>query len=212
MDIEWGGAFSTDGSFTFPTAIHYTPEGLYVWWGRTEFSVSFDSLSYNQVNHFGDRITGAATCVVHDGDKLDIAIAPQVSYLLRGDSGVRAGATAIARYDVGRSSAGVTFTWTGATHPSPTNPAGTFDIGAGYGFQLKPTGAAGHLTPHMNWLYEKSTGNSRQISLFEGMEYQVTDPLAIDFAVQHISLWGNQPDTQFVIGLTVNTGHSAATA
>ena len=65
----------------------------------------------------------------------------------------------------------------------------------------------GHLTPHMNWLYEKSTGNSRQISLFEGMEYQVTDPFAIDFAVQHISLWGNQPDTQFVVGLTVNTGH-----
>ena len=58
----------------------------------------------------------------------------------------------------------------------------------------------------MNWLYEKSTGNGRQISLFEGMEYQVTDPFAIDFAVQHISFWGNQPDTQFVVGLTVNTG------
>jgi hypothetical protein len=207
MDIEWGGAFSSGGSFTFPTAIHYTPQGSHLWWGRTEFMASFDSLSYNEVNHFGDRITGAATCVVHDGDRLDIAISPQVSYLLRGDSGVRAGATGIARYDVGRSSAGVTFTWTGATNPSATNPAGTFDIGTGYGFQLKPTGLLAHLTPHMNWLYEKSTGNSHQISLFEGMEYQVTDPFAIDFAVQHISLWGNQPDTQFVIGLTVNTGH-----
>ena len=62
----------------------------------------------------------------------------------------------------------------------------------------------------MNWLYEKSTGNSRQISLFEGMEYQVTDPFAIDFAVQHISLWGNQPDTQFVVGLTVNTAACGA--
>jgi hypothetical protein len=207
MEIEWGGAFSTNGSFTFPTAIHYTPQGPHVWWGRTEFSASFDSLSYDQVNHFGDRITGAATCVVHDGAKLDIAIAPQASYLLRGDSGARAGLTAIARYDVGRSSAGVTFTWTGASNPSSTNPAGTLDIGTGYGFRLRPYGALGHLTPHMNWLYEKSTGNSHQISLFEGMEYQVTDPFAIDFAVQHISLWGNQPDTQFVVGLTVNTGH-----
>ena len=207
IDIEWGSAFSTGGSFTFPTAIHYTPEGPYVWWGRTEFMVSFDSLSYNEVNHFGDRITGAATCVVHDGDKLDIAIAPQASYLLRGDSGARAGVTGIARYDVGRSSAGVTFTWTGATNPSTTNPAGTFDIGSGYGFQLKPAGPLSHLTPHMNWLYEKSTGNSHQISLFEGMEYQMTDLVAVDFAVQHISLWGNQPDTQFVIGFTVNTGH-----
>ena len=207
IDIEWGSAFSTGGSFTFPTAIHYTPEGPYVWWGRTEFMLSFDSLSYNEVNHFGDRITAAATCVVHDGDRLDIAIAPQVSYLLRGDSGARAGITGIARYDVGRSSAGVTLTWTGATNPSTTNPAGTFDIGAGYGYQLKPSGPLAHLTPHMNWLYEKSTGNSHQISLFEGMEYQVTDLVAVDFAVQHISLWGNQPDTQFVIGLTVNTGH-----
>ena len=50
-----------------------------MWWGRTEFSVSFDSLSYNQVNHFGDRVSAAATCVVHDGAKLDIAIAPQVT-------------------------------------------------------------------------------------------------------------------------------------
>jgi hypothetical protein len=206
MEIEFGGAFSSDGSFTFPTAIHFTPEGPHAWWGRTEFSASFDSLSYNQVNHFGDRISGAATCVVHDGDKLDIAVAPQVTYLLRGDSGARAGATAIARYDVGRNSAGVTFTWSGATNPSPTNPAGTFDLGAGYGFRLKPSGPLGHLTPHMNWLYERSTGNTRQVSLFEGMEYQVTDPFAIDFAVQHISLWGNQPDTQLVVGLTVNTG------
>ena len=206
IDIEWGGAFSSDGSFTFPTAIHFTPEGSHVWWGRTEFSASFDSLSYNQVNHFGDRVSAAATCVVRDGEKLDMAVAPQVTYLLRGDSGARAGATAIARYDVGRSSAGVTFTWTGATNPSPTNPAGTFDLGAGYGFRLKPSGPLGHLTPHMNWLYERSTGNSRQVSLFEGMEYQVTDPFAIDFAVQHISLWGNQPDTQLVVGITVNTG------
>jgi hypothetical protein len=207
MEIEWGGAFSTNGTFTLPTAIRFTPEGPHVWWGRTEFSASFDSLSYDQVNHFGDRATFAATCVVRDGDKLDIAIAPQFAVLLRGDLGVRAGATTIARYDVGRSSAGVTFTWTGASRPSPTNPAGTFDVGAGYGFRLKPNGPLGHLTPHLNWLYEKSTGNSHQVSLFEGMEYQVTDPFAIDFAVQHISLWGNQPDTQFVVGLTVNTGH-----
>ena len=132
-------------------------------------------------------------------------MAPQATFLLRGDSGARAGATAIARYDAGRSSAGVTFTWTGATHPSPTNPAGIFDIGTGYGFRLKPSGPLGHLTPHVNGLYEKSTGNNRQISLFEGIEYQVTDPFAIDFSLQHIALWGDQPDTQFVVGITLNS-------
>jgi len=211
MDIEWGGAFSVDGGFTLPAVIHYTPEGPHVYWGRTEFSASFDSLassvdSGHRVTNFSDRASFAATCVVHDGEKLDIAIAPQVSVLLRGARGTRVGSTAIARYDVGRSSAGVTFTWTGATSASALNPAGTLDIGAGYGFRLAPSGALGHLTPHTNWLYEKSTGTVRQISIFEGVEYQVTEKFAIDFSAQHISLWGSAPDTQIVVGFTVNTG------
>src|SRR3954463_16595061 len=76
IDIEWGGSFSTTGNFTMPAAIHYTPEGSHVWWGRTEFSASFDSLAYQEpATHFGDRASFAATCVVHDGDKLDFAIA-----------------------------------------------------------------------------------------------------------------------------------------
>jgi hypothetical protein len=211
MDIEWGGAFSIDGGFTLPAVIHYTPEGPHVYWGRTEFSASFDSLassvdSGRRVTNFSDRASFAATCVVHDGEKLDIAIAPQVSVLLRGAQGTRIGSTAIARYDVGRSSAGITVTWTGATSASALNPAGTLDIGAGYGFRLAPSGALGHLTPHTNWVLEKSTGTARQISIFEGVEYQVTEKFAIDFSAQHISLWGNAPDTQIVVGITVNTG------
>jgi hypothetical protein len=211
MDIEWGGAFSTGGNFTLPAVIHYTPEGPYVYWGRTEFSVSLDSLastvdSGQRVTNFSDRVGLAATCVLHDGDKLDLAFAPQVSFLLRGDSGARIGATGIARYDWGRSSGGVTLTWTAATAASDSNPAGTFDIGAGYGFRLKPSGALGHLTPHVNWVYEKSTGAERLISLFEGIEYQITDAVAVDFSAQHYNVWGGIPDHQVAVGLTVNTG------
>ena len=33
MEIEWGGAFSTGGNFSFPSAIKYTPEGPYVFLG-----------------------------------------------------------------------------------------------------------------------------------------------------------------------------------
>src|SRR5215471_7972105 len=55
MDIEWGGAFSTGGSFNFPSAIRYTPEGPYFFWGRTEFSASFDSLA--SAVQYDDRIT-----------------------------------------------------------------------------------------------------------------------------------------------------------
>lgn len=211
MEVEWGGAFSAGGDFTLPSAIRYTPEGTHAYWGRTEFSASFDSVSSSvdsghRVTNFSDRVGFAATCVVHDGDKLDLAVAPQVSFLLRGDHGARLGATAIARYDAGRSSAGVTFTWTAATASSDTNPAGTVDIGAGYGFRLKPSGPLGHLTPHTNWLYEKSTGTERQVSIFEGVEYQITDKFAIDFSAQHFSVWGGAPDHQLVVGLTVNTG------
>jgi hypothetical protein len=65
----------------------------------------------------------------------------------------------------------------------------------------------GHLTPHVNWLWERSTGGgSAQISLFEGVEYQITDNVAVDFSAQQFSVGGGQVDHQIVIGLTVNTG------
>ena len=125
MEVEWGGAFSVEGGFTLPAAIKYTPEGPHAYWGRTEFSASFDSLSSalqfdNRITQFSDRVSFAANCVVHDGAKLDIAIAPQTSFILRGDRGARVGATGIARYDTGRSSLGATLTWTGATDSSAT--------------------------------------------------------------------------------------------
>jgi len=202
IDFEWGAAFDTNGAITLPTVIHYTPKGPYVFWGRTEFAVSFDSLNYDgNVHHFGDRASVQATCVLHDGDKLDIAFAPTATFLLRGDTGARYGAVGIARYDSGHHSGGVTVSWTGATHPSPTNPAGTFDLGFGYGY------AFGKITPHVNLIWERSTGIDRQISLFEGVEYQFTDPFSLDFSVQHNSLWGGARDTQFVVGITVNSGH-----
>jgi hypothetical protein len=211
MEIEWGGAFSTTGNFTFPSTIKYTPEGPYVWWGRTEFSASFDSLASavqldNRVTQFSDRMTLAANCVVHDGTKLDLAIAPQTSFLLRSANGLRLGATGVARYDTGRHSMGVTVTWTAATKVSDSNPAGTLDLGAGYGRRLMAGGPLGHLTPHVNVLYERSTGVERQISIFEGVEYQITEKVAVDFAGQHFSVWGGQTDHQITVGLTVNTG------
>ena len=205
-EVEWGGAFATGGSFTFPAAFRFTPEGHHVYWGRTELSVIFDSLSYDgTATHFGDRTTLGATCVLHDGDKFDFAIEPTTSLLLRGDTGIRAGATAIARYDTGQSSAGITVGWTGATRVSATNPAGTTDVGVGYGYQLRASGPLSHLTAHTNLLWERSTGTDWQISVFEGVEYQITDLVAVDFSAQHVNVWGGQPEHDIVVGLTVNT-------
>jgi hypothetical protein len=211
LEFELGGAFSTKGNFTFPSTIKYTPEGPHIWWGRTEFSASFDSLSStvqfdDRATQFSDRLTFAANCVLYDGAKLDIAIAPQVSTFLRGDSGKRAGATAVVRYDAGLNSTGVTLTWTAATEASPSNPAGTFDAGYGFGHRLMAGGRLSHLMPHANVLYERSTGVGRQISLFEGVEYQISDKVAMDVSVQHFSVWGSQVDHQITVGLTVNAG------
>src|SRR5262249_54638402 len=117
------------------------------------------------------------------------------------------GATAILRYDAGRSSTGVTFSWSGPTHASDTNPAGTADLGGGVGFRLMPRGPLGHLTAHTNWLYEKSTGGERQISVFEGVQYQITEKVAVEFSAQHLNVWGGATDHQIVVGLTVDTDH-----
>ena len=207
LDFEWGGSFSVGGNFSLPTTVRFTPEGRHIYWGRTEFSANFDALNNaGAATHFGDRATFAATCVLRDGEKLDIAFAPLASFLLRGDTGARLGGTAIVRYDVGRSSMGVTVGWTSATHASRSNPGGALDMGGGYGYRLASAGALGHLTAHTNCVWEKSSGTERQVSFFDGVEYQIKKPVALDFAAQHLNIWGGQIDHQVVIGLTVNTG------
>ena len=68
------------------------------------------------------------------------------------------------------------------------------------------TGPLSHLTAHTNWLYEKSTGDQREISFFEGVEYQITEKVAVDFSGQHFSVWGGEVDHQIAVGITVNLG------
>ena len=97
-------------------------------------------------------------------------------------------------------------TWTAATAASPTNPAGTWDFGAGFGRRLAASGAWGHLTPHLNTVYERSTGVNRTWAAFAGVEYQITERIAVDFTGQRFGLGGVNPDRQLVVGLTMNFG------
>src|SRR5882672_9102823 len=212
IELDWGNDYSfTSDSYTMPSTLKYTPEGKHVLWGRTEFAAGFDTVSSAVENdariaHFGDRLTFTATSVLFDGEKLDLAVAPFASAFLRGESGMRVGATAIARYDSGRNSTGVTVSWSGATVASPSNPAGTFDAGLGYGRRLKASGFLGHFSPHGNVVLEKSTGVDRTVSLFEGVEYQITETFALDFSGQHFNVSGGTVDHQIVVGITVNLG------
>ena len=211
-EIEWSNLYSVSTTnFTMPSAVKYTPEGRYIVWGRTEYSVAFDSLTNTDIaggraTQFSQSVTLAANSVLFDGEKLDVAIAPQTTVFLRDESGARLGAVAIARYDSGRNSMGATLSWSAATHSSASNPAGAFDLGFGLGRRLPGFGLLGKFTPHANVVWEKSTGIEAFVSVFEGVEYQMTERLAFDLSGQHFSVAGGTPDHQVVFGLTFNLG------
>ncbi len=211
-EIDFAGlySFSTTG-YSMPATLKYTPAGTHTIWGRTEYAVAFDSLDNvdtggGRATQFSQSITLTATSVLHDGKKLDIAIAPQATFFLRGEEGARLGAVAIARYDTGRNSLGATLSWSAATHDSATNRAGTWDAGVGFGRRLAASGTLGKFTPHMNAVWERSTGTERVISVFEGVEYQMTDKLAFDLSGQHLGLRGTMVDHQMAFGITFNLG------
>lgn len=212
MEVDWGDLYSfTTANFSMPSGLRYTPEGRHVLWGRTEYSVAFDTLTSadaggSRVTQFTQALTFAGVTVLHDGEKLDVAFAPQASIFLRDESGARLGATAIARYDSGRNSTGVTVGWSAATHSSSTNPAGTVNAGFGYGRQLSGSRFLERLTPHVNGEWEKSTGQARNLLATEGVEYQITERLAFDLAGQHFAAPGSATDNQVAFGMTLNLG------
>jgi len=212
IEIEWDNLYSyTSSNFSMPSNIKYTPEGKSILWGRTEYSAAFDSvdsalLGGERSTQFSDRLTFTATAVLKDGDKWDIALAPQATFFLRGESGARLGGTLITRWDVRRNSIGATAAWRAATSSSSNNPAGTFDFGAGIGRRLAAGGVLGHFTPHVNAVVERSTGFERITSVFGGVEYQITERVAVDATVQRLGWYGGEPDRQFVIGTTINLG------
>jgi hypothetical protein len=212
IEIDWSSLYSfTTDRFAMPSGVRYTPEGGNIIWGRTEYSVAFDTLTSANVGgsrdtQFSQALTFTATSVLHDGQKLDIALAPQAAVFLRDESGSRLGAVAIARYDTGRNSIGATAAWSGATHASPSNPAGTFDLGLGFGRQLSGSRFMEKLTPHLNAEWERSTGQGRTFFGFEGVEYQVTERLAFDLSAQQSAAQGTAPDHQLAFGFTLSLG------
>src|SRR5262249_8206413 len=98
------------------------------------------------------------------------------------------------RYDTGHSSLGATMSWSGATHSSPTNPAGTLDLGFGFGQCIPGSATAEKFTPHFNAVWERSTGQPGAFSFFEGVEFQMTERVAFDLSAQHVGASGSPRD------------------
>jgi len=201
VEIDWSSLYSLSSTnFTMPAGVRYTPEGPNIAWGRTEYLAAIDSLTSPA------GLTLAATSVLYDGPKLDVAFAPQATIFLKNESGTRLGAFTIVRYDFGRNSIGATASWSAATHSSPSNPGGTWDAGFGFGHQLSGTCWLEKLTAHVNAEWERSTGQPPAALGSEGIEYQVTDRLALDLSAQHFAGAGNPPDHQIAFGLTLSLG------
>ena len=211
-EVDWGNLYSfSTMNYAMPSGFRYTPAGRHIIWGRTEYSVAFDTVTSanaggGRLTQFSQALTLTATSVLHDGEKLDIAIAPQATMFLRDEAGARLGAVAIARYDTGRNSIGGTVSWSGATHHTDSNPAGTLDLGMGFGRQLSGSNLLEKLTPHFNAEWEKSTGQNGALLATEGIEYQVTEQLAFDLAAQHFASAGRAPDHQIAFGMTLSLG------
>src|SRR5690349_13063366 len=55
-EVDWGGLYSfSSGNFAMPAGFRYTPAGRHIIWGRTEYSVAFDTLTSADVG--GGRLT-----------------------------------------------------------------------------------------------------------------------------------------------------------
>jgi hypothetical protein len=212
VELDWGILDSyTTGDVTLPSMIRVTPAGKSLFHGRTEYSVAFDSIASapnagTRTLQFSDRLTFAATSVLYATDHFALAFAPQLTTLLRGDSGLRLGATTIARYDGGGNTIAATISWSAATVSSDSNPPGTWDFGGGYGRPLASDGLLNKITPHMNVNLEKSTGYERTLSVFGGVAYQVTSRLTSDLSGQRYGLIGGGEDRQFLVSFTYVIG------
>ena len=211
-ELDWGNLYSfSSNNYSMPSGFRYTPAGSNIIWGRTEYDVAFDTIASadiggSRLTQFSQALTLTATSVLHDGPKFDFALAPQATFFLRDESGSRLGAVAIARYDTGRNSVGATFSWSGATHSSPNNPAVSYAAGFGFGRQLSGSPLLEKFTPHTNVEWDKSTGLEHSILASEGIEYQITDRLAFDVSGQHLLNSGNPNDHQLAFGITLNIG------
>jgi hypothetical protein len=196
IETEWSSAWTDGGFFTMPTTVKWTPEGSTLVWGRTEYSANFD------VAHASDHVGIMGTTLLADGEHWNLAVAPSVTFGSGEQPGLRAGLTAITRYDYGGNSAGATLTWTGTPRPNDAGPAGSWDLDTGYGHTFGTK-----TTVHIDAQAERATGYVTAWSFFEGVEYQFTPSVALDLSAQHLNAIGGMLDHQVLVGLTINFGH-----
>lgn len=71
---------------------------------------------------------------------------------------------------------------------------------------MASSGWAGRLIAHPNLVWGRSTSARGFYSLFEGVEAELSDCVALDVSMQHVGL-RSVIDRQVLVGLTVSLGH-----
>jgi hypothetical protein len=210
FEMEWYGSFDDAGVYRFPTTWKLTPAEA-GFWGRTELSASFDALDVYSFGgaraaQFSDHLTLTSTSVLKTGGVFSIAAAPSATFLLRGGEGSRLGGAVLARADWDLNQAGFYAAWSGATSPSEGNPAGAFDLSGALGRQFAPSGRWSKFTAHGEALWERVTGGAWATTVTEGLEYEVTERLSLQFAAQQTLAAGADVDRPYTGGIVWNLG------
>lgn len=193
--VDWTQAASTDGSWASPLTVGFQPSG------KLEFSLNMDAFDRydagdHHVTNATDHVTLAASRSLVNGRIFDLAVMPQVTSLTRNGSGVRAGGSVLARWDVKGNSFGTSATWTGATTPNPDNPAGLWDLGAGYGHKF------GRWLVHGNLTWERATGAASFYVVLEGAQRRISPHWSVDLGGQHHGLHSGLVEHQVLATLS----------
>ena len=187
IEAEWYNTFSTNGNYWMPSLLKVTPLTGDSLLARTEFSVGFDALDIEEATHSSDHVTISALSVLTSGPKFRFAAGPQVNWSTRGDAGIHAGGVGLARWDLGAHNLGFTGSWNGV-----------LDIGAGYGVQLR------RFTPHVNVQWERAKSVHGFYSATEGVAFQLSKKLTIDFAGLQLGAATGPVNYQVQFGLIYN--------
>jgi hypothetical protein len=209
LEIEFGTNAGRD-LVTFPAVLKYEPDVPIPFIRHSEISLSSDTLTSilsngNRTTQFSDQHSLVIFRPVLRREAFTLAVDPQMTFFTRGAHGVRLGSGILAGYAFGLNGAIASFTWTGATSSSPTNPAREQDFEFTYYHQLG-WGAASRFMAFGDFLHVRATEQQALSSVTEGIIYHLRPNLALDFGIRQQDIGSGRISHQLVGGITVGLG------
>lgn len=210
LELELGGSANRD-SLGLPTTLKFTPNVPKGPFYKTEFSLSFESLSSmltdsRRAFQFGDRLIFAVRRALHRGERFSFALAPHATFFVRGEKGARLGATAIGVWSFGLNTVVANLTYTGATSPSQSNSAHRADIALGYSRTIGEGELSNRFAVFGEYQHEIPNSGTTTASLMQGVAFRARPDIVLDFAVQQSGVGSRSVEVHLLGGLTVNLG------